>query len=172
MNTKQYPKRFTNAIDRLVKAFFNGTLKKGNCVACAVGNICASSAWANLFMTVIDVKAQEAKQVEAGPFEILVLNSISGVGKVPIMSKNDFYFKNRIEAEKIVRSTGYSQQDLMKVEWAFESNTQILYEDYDNVNKEEIMEDQYNGLMAVVDVLCEIEDIGNPLPIKKEFSYI
>jgi hypothetical protein len=33
--------RFKNAIDALVYAFFNDTLAKGTCAACAVGNIVA-----------------------------------------------------------------------------------------------------------------------------------
>jgi hypothetical protein len=39
MNTK----RFDNAIAALVKGYFEGTLMKGSCFSCAVGNMVASS---------------------------------------------------------------------------------------------------------------------------------
>lgn len=37
--------RFKNAIDKLVKAYFQGTLESGACEKCAVGNICGFGQW-------------------------------------------------------------------------------------------------------------------------------
>ena len=34
---------FSNSVDILVKAYFNDTLRHGNCLACAVGNLMQAS---------------------------------------------------------------------------------------------------------------------------------
>ena len=34
---------FENTVDILVRAYLDGTLFKGNCCACAVGNLCAAA---------------------------------------------------------------------------------------------------------------------------------
>lgn len=145
----KHSKRFNDAIDALVKGYIHGTLAKGACAACAVGNIVAKgincdivvnqdggfdwigevSLWSNVFMTRSDGK----QRVD------------------PV-----FYFgsiKDQID------STGYTWQELARVERTFEQNTKISFENYQHVTPEEIDKDQLNGLYAVVDVLCEIEGI-------------
>lgn len=152
--------RFNNAIDALVTGFFNGTLAKGNCAACAVGNIVAKG---------LGGKVTKDK----GGFECSVANR--GWTSV-FMSHSDgtqtvtpYYYI--LDSKIQIDSTGYDWMELAKVESAFEKNTKILFTVYYKCSKEQIMADQYSGLMAVVDVLCEIEGIEEAQEIKEAFSY-
>ncbi|MCW3109903.1 MAG: hypothetical protein JWQ09_4409 [Segetibacter sp.] len=36
----KHSERFERAVSALVDAFYKGTLRKGDCAACAVGNMC------------------------------------------------------------------------------------------------------------------------------------
>lgn len=151
--------RFKNAIDALVYAFFNDTLAKGICTCCAVGSIVAAgfgkkvngafpvynengtpnSAWGNAFQT-----------TEIG------------------QTFRKTYFSDP-EVLECVIPTGYSILELARVEKAFEENTEIDWINYPRFTKEEITQDQYNGLLAVVDILCEIEGIQDPTEYKELF---
>lgn len=120
--------RFDDAIRKLTEAFFDGTLMKGLCSACAVGTICdGDSSWARVFVT--------------------------GFGGEQCIYPAYYEGSTKYKIDR----TGYSWQELARVEKAFEQNTTIDCEDYDKHSERSVMEDQYNGLMAVVDVLCEIE---------------
>ncbi len=137
------PERFNNAMKALIKGFFDETLMKGDCSACAVGNILNGSyIWNRLFYT----------------------------NKYGIKERKPSSTETIVEAIDLCRSSGYSVGDLMKVEYAFETNTVIDGILYSNRGKQEIVQDQYNGLMAVVEVLCEIEGIDTK-EYKKEFEY-
>lgn len=156
--------RFDKAIKALVDAFFNETLAKGSCSACAVGNMVAAAygkeitcfdepescngilhnEWRFLFMTNTDTNVQY-KRWSGGSMDIC-------------------------RAEKLIIPTNYLEDELATIEWAFETNTNIKYDVYDAYSRQDIMEDQFKGLMAVVDVLCEIEGY-DPAPYKKMFEY-
>jgi hypothetical protein len=56
-------------------------------------------------------------------------------------------------AEKQIRSTGYSESEIARIEDAFEYNS--YDNDYDNDSNEDTM---FKGLMAVIDVLDEIHE--------------
>ncbi len=146
------PERFDRALKKLIQAFFSDGLRKGNCSACAVGNMCdGKSDWRHVFMSsdhgqIIYVKAY-------------VNNYIS-----PISSESN--------PKLVIDATGYSWQELARVEKAFEANTKIdgAFGYSADIHKKDIMEDQFNGLMAVVEVLCDIEGL-NPEPYKIQFNY-
>lgn len=74
---------------------------------------------------------------------------------------------------KFIQNTGYSVIELQLIEKAFEKNTRIKHHCYDDFNKESIMEDQYKGLMAVVAVLCKLEQKSKEetQKAKELFSY-
>ncbi len=136
--------RFNKALAALVKGFFNETLYKGSCSHCAVGNIVGNSKWSHIFMT-------------------------------PIGGDQEFYAPQNADAYegyavclKEITKTGYSIEELARVEAAFEKNTYLFK--FSKETKENLLQDQYNGLMAVVDVLCEIEGIDTK-EYKDMFSY-
>ena len=65
-------------------------------------------------------------------------------------------FSEISEYYKAVYRTGYDKAEMLRIETAFETNTQITVMEHKRWSADEIMQDQYVGLMAVVDVLCEI----------------
>lgn len=146
----KHSQRFETAIHRLVKAFFDGTLKKGVCASCAVGTMCNGyGSWYILFAT-----DKGSEQKRSG------LNALRA-GNFPAGAE--------IEKKLLIR-TGYDADDLAKIESVFEKATKIIWYNLDDFPKEAIMQDQFNGLMAVVDVLCEIEGI-DAQPVKEYFSF-
>ena len=128
--------RFQKATDALYDSFFNGTLAKGVCVRCAVGNIVGAAQhalgndgnnawWSSLFY--------------------------SSCGK-------QFRYYNYPYHEALLLTlTEYTADELAEVEWAFENNTRIDHSVYNIHTEQEILEDQYNGLCAVFDVLMGLD---------------
>lgn len=129
-------KKFNHTVNVLLKAYLNDTLERGNCYACAVGNLVAEALgtkvcpvlrtwenneltfWDNVFMTYIHHQ------------EIIPENY-------------------RDSAKEQIDATGYTWQQLAKIEFAFETGCRGSSED----------DKMFNGLMAVVDVLAEIHEI-------------
>lgn len=119
----------------LYTAYFDDTLKHANCCYCAVGNICAASskitgvereAWSSLFIT-------------------------TGLPGMKIQSVFTFseYEPRDVEAMELIEATGYTKNELKKIEWAFESTDPgSSEEDY-----------MFNGLVAVLEVLKDIHGI-------------
>jgi hypothetical protein len=121
------PKRFEQAVENLVKAYFNGTLEKRSCTKCAVGNICQANT--GLWHTAI----QEFREYG--------------------FIAEDWLLD---ELKNIESFTGYSVEQLEKLESVFENNTENSSE-----------KEQYKGLCAVFDKLCEIEGIEDSKPYKQ-----
>ena len=149
-------KRVENAIDIFLDAISNNTLAKGTCAACAVGNLCAkvightptlntdwqpNNIWARLFMT--SRKSQQDMRVFNTPEDIK-------------------------EAEELISKTEFTEEELAKIEYAFETNTQIDYVLYGNYTPEELREDQIKGLEAVVKVMLSFD--GSKEKVKEVFT--
>lgn len=156
---------FENSVNVLVKAYFNDTLRHGNCYACAVGNLVAESSGTKV------VKCNMWNFSHCGlgwsnlaPYPALHGEKIQGWGAVfstdtvsvddedyprpirQVQSKNmGNYFG---EPKKQIDSTGYTLEELARVEFAFESAR--------GHNDDDRM---LNGLMAVVEVLADIHQI-------------
>ncbi len=145
---KKTPERFNKAISALVKAFFDGTLAKGTCAACACGNIIHYS---NNVLVPKNIW-----------FEDPLLHK-----ELADSAGNAWTDIDRFNYNK----SGYSIKELQEIERAFEGTSRIHWHSYKNSTKEQIMEDQYNGLMAVVDVLCELDGIVEKEQYKKMFTY-
>lgn len=128
-------KLFSETIDILVKAYMNGTLIHGNCSACAVGNIVASRC---------DYKFQKTRQ---GVFWQHYVSMWNNVFITSFGSQKVYPGYYRGEAKEQIDSTGYTWQELAVIEKAFE------FQNYHGSDA-----DGYKGLMAVVDVLCEIHE--------------
>lgn len=149
--------RFNNAISALVKSFFNETLAKGDCNACAVGNMCAAGLG-------ITTSLSTNCGIEAnGRWKSVFCTEEDGVQNI-----NPYNYEG--EAKRAIDSTNYSWKELAKIEKAFEMATKIPIEKYEYRTKDDIIQDQYNGLMAVVEVLCKIEGIDTA-ETKEMFSY-
>jgi hypothetical protein len=155
--------RFEKAYNALYNAFMNDTLAKDTCIACAVGNIVADAMagkvyrnsdgvwkctmdnkwWSDMFMTSFD--GQRIKTIKEDP-------NVKNLRK------------------RIYILTGYKWNELAKIEKAFENNTKISHLHYNEHTKKEIMEDQFNGLMAVMDVLIELDEIKEGKKYKDVFK--
>lgn len=118
-NDMKNKKLFNETVDILVKAYMNDTLEHGSCSACAVGNIITARLGDEYF----------------GTFEWFDYIRGQNCDKITEIGKEQ------------VQSTGYSFDDVVRIEQAFES-----------AGTEYTDENGYKGLMAVVTVLCEIHE--------------
>lgn len=157
-------KRFNTAIASLVKGYMNGTLAKGNCAACAVGNMVAGATGQTIkksedFDGEVDFDFVNVIGHVTTPSWQLVFATASGDRRLSRKKRQEIsmhYYKDAAQLQ--IDATGYSVQELADVEWAFEKATKIMFHDYHKKqDKRKIDEDQLNGLYAVVDVLCKIE---------------
>ncbi|KAA6437071.1 hypothetical protein FEM33_20355 [Dyadobacter flavalbus] len=153
-------KRFKNAVDALMYAFFNETLAKGTCSACAVGTMVAWGAGVKV-----------GKCLEPVYISDLVTNDLWGMAfsTTDGIQSRDYKKEKEWFVKICIKETGYSADELARIEYVFDTNTEIHYKNYSGHTKQEIMEDQYKGLSAVMDVLCEIEMIQDPASYKKLF---
>jgi|SRR6187549_2836111 len=133
---------FDHSVKVLLKAYLNDTLEHSNCQACAVGNLVAD---ANNYKITIDNRLSL---------------KVSWVGETnhwdDVFMTCCFLRRQTIKAWKYngkskqqIDSTGYSMNDLAKIEYAFEmADRGITNDDW-----------IFNGLMAVIDVLAEIHNV-------------
>lgn len=140
--------RITRAIDTFLDALNNGTLAKGTCVACAVGNLVAKGANAEIIKEG-DFLTCDYTNTRWNEFFI-----------TPIGNKNQILFNIKEivpfildEALDNISKTEFSKKELAAIEFAFETNTKIVWNKYKNFSKEEIRQDQINGLKAVIQVM-------------------
>lgn len=125
--------RIENAINVFLDAINNGTLAKGTCCACAIGNLIADK---------INYKIEELDHDTSKPNGVW-WDYVAGFNKkAEILNKLDFTINEVIEIEK-----------------AFENNTKINYLSYYNSSKKQIREDQINGLKAVIEVMMSFDDV-------------
>lgn len=129
--------RTQKTIDIFLDALNNGELMKGNCNYCAVGNICASvdkenrAIWSDLFFTSSDTG-------------------------LPVFNTGSLGEQQR--ARELISKTGYTEKELMLIEYRFETNTNIHGLAYAFHSKEEVRQDQLKGLTAVVNLLLEWDE--------------
>lgn len=156
-------KRFEKAYNALYNGFMNGTLAKGCCSACAVGNIVADSLGGTI------------TKEKNGDFSCEVDNSFWNEFFVTIEHEQtlfpDFDNKNHIDYKRLKELTGYSVKELAKIEFAFETNTEIRHYRYPLVSEQQVKEDQFKGLMAVMDVMIELDNIEEGKKYKETFKH-
>lgn len=144
--------RIKNAIDIFLDAINKGTLVKGNCAACAVGNL-----------------------VAAGLGGTITINYDYGVASCNVdnWAWNNYFttcdgeqkvnrnMKDLPSVVKNIKATEFTGKELMKIEYAFETNTCIPLADYQYCSPGVIREDQISGLNAVVKVMLEFDDCND-----------
>ncbi len=133
-------KRFDEAVSKLYDAFHDGTLNAFDCTACAVGNIVGNSNWVGVTYKFI--------------------NQINGC--IP----NDITDIDILNVE----NTGYSAIELRSVERIFMfgncNGKTYFFRKAEDSNKEI----QFKGLCAVVEYLCELDNIPNVMDYAKLFE--
>lgn len=191
-------KRFDLAMSALIGAFFSSALGKGVCTACAVGNMVAKANGVKI-LGLDDsghIIAQgegilAARGVEMGIAKTLGIHSWSSLfitesepmkshnwttleAQLAALASHDLERDDINAANIVIMPTGYSAGELALVEAAFEANTKISARDYSAHSQEEIKADQFNGLIAVTDVLCQLDgmSIDATAEFKSAFNYV
>lgn len=154
--------RFQKAYNALVRAFFEGTLAKGTCLACACGNI--------IFDAIGDPVTKEELEQEIkwsnDPRGTSILDKSIRADELwgekrRFCEEHGYQKTHKFEAfadfKDEINEAGYTAEEFAKIETAFERNTRIRFSEYPDCTEQEILEDQYVGLCAVVDVLMELE---------------
>lgn len=145
--------RIQKAIDIFLDAINQGTLAKGSCAACAVGNLVANGIGGKIYKKNNDFDLRFY-------FDCDKENSYWGRlfytadGRQRFNEESIFYEK----AIENIKATDFTLKELMKIEYAFETNTCIDFNIYNNYSKEEIRKDQIKGLEAVVKVMLEFDE--------------
>lgn len=135
------PELYHKTVNILVDAYFNDTLIHNNCHACAVGNIVAANRGFKYVPTCDEDLKVIWQQDTDGIWSDVFITIANGIQDVyPSLYKR--------EAKKQIDATGYSYQDLAKIEYAFETAPKGESND----------EWMFNGLMGVIDVLDQIHN--------------
>lgn len=159
--------RFEKAYNALYNAFMNNTLAKGTCTACAVGNIVADAMGAKVYKTEWESSITFHCNYSNHWWEKMFVTGSNGQIIRKISENNDV----KKLRKKILNLTGYTWRELAKVEKVFEESTKILHTDYLESTPQQIMEDQFNGLMAVMDVLIELDEVKEGNSYKETFKH-
>lgn len=150
------PELYQKTIDKLLDAYNNGTLEHGNCEMCAVGNICESGGWAALFCT-----QSSGYQIEAQKGKIVQNLRPILYGQDIFIVESEQNVLKRARARNVIRKSGYSRKELMKIEFVFETSVSNTKEGYDKLvylDSHKKM-GQFIGLTAVLNVLREIHEV-------------
>lgn len=143
---------FEKTVGILDRAYMNNTLRRGNCSACAVGNLVAHGMGMKValsrpgyFINKLSVDFVPSK------WDCVFITSFG---------RQSFHHGNYFgDAKKQIDSTGYTPFELAKIEFAFESSDRGCSQN----------EGMLNGLLAVYDVLCEIHEVdAKDVPNGKE----
>lgn len=132
---------FEKTVDVLVKAYLNDTLQHGNCAACAVGNMVADA---------LNCKVS----YDEGDF-IWIRNKaeVQPIWDDVFVTSGDYHRRSPENytgwPKRQIDATGYTWQELARIEYAFEVS------DRGGSNDEWM----FNGLMAVLDVLADIHKV-------------
>ena len=150
--------RIRKAIDIFLDAINDGTLAKGQCTACAVGNLVAYG-----------LNGKITKK-DDGQFRCTKANHLWGLiftssGDIQLIDKS--YFNNP-HALKNIKATDFTLEELMEIEFAFENNTKINSVFYSRYTPEQIRTDQINGLAAVIKVMMAFDDVNQEI-VKEAF---
>lgn len=145
--------RVQNAIDVFLDALNEGTLAKGTCVACAVGNLVAAGLGAKIF------KERGFFRCDTDNYSWSDIFATTWGGQNKRFGLLESNNPDIIKIKKMMETTGFTPQELAKIEFAFETNCSIPHNRYFQHSKKEIRQDQIKGLKAVVEVMMTFDDI-------------
>jgi hypothetical protein len=141
------------AVDIFLDAINEGTLAKGTCTTCAVGNLVAHGLGGKI--TINGLRASCAT-----PTGSRIYNGHWANAFVTADGEQDVYADQFDDSDVIqsIKATDFTLKELMQIEFAFETNTEIYLYSYDIHTPQEIRADQIKGLEAVVKVMLAFED--------------
>ena len=146
--------RIEKAIDIFLDAVNNGTLAKGTCIACAVGNLVAHGMNGTISKrkSIVDEYSTFESDVNSSAWSSAFVTT-EGEQTIYKNSLNDPWVLRNVEA------TDFTIQELAQIEFAFETNTEIPCLDYDSTTAKKIRADQIKGLEAVINVMMTFDDV-------------
>ena len=150
--------RIQRAIDIFLDAINKQTLAKGTCSACAVGNLVAHGMGYSIELPEDECGSYEWRKQGSykSPKWGAYFTTCDGIQTVyPLSDLLESSVTTMIEE---IESTEFSAEELMKIEYAFETNTEIHWDDYVEHTNEEIRADQIRGLEAVVRVMLRFDE--------------
>lgn len=130
---------YNGTINILAKAFRDGTLEHGSCMACAVGNIIQANLGSNVF-------SEELYEW----YKFLVDSEGNARLYLEYHSKESLFL-----AKQQISSTGYTIDEVREIERAFEGVRKWSREKFEWSTQDK---DGFLGLMAVVDALDIIHE--------------
>lgn len=149
------PELYHKTVDILYQAYFNDTLRHGDCSMCAVGNICAGNGVRRL-----------VEKEGPGDFNYYNNGSWSLVFSTTILGQEvDDSFINPLSEEyepniaRVIAATGYHWIELAAIEKAFESAK----------GEDDTDERMFNGLVAVLEALKQIHEVEDNEPEVAKF---
>jgi hypothetical protein len=154
------PELYHKTVNILYDAYFNDTLRHGNCNACAVGNLVAANLgikyrpYIGIFGDLVSWNSARhiASSLIGWP---TVFTRFPGATE---QEKNPFAYEGQAKIQ--IDSTGYTWRQLAKIEYAFETAKKGRSdEDY-----------MFNGLIAVLEVLKKIHKVEDDEPVQKRFN--
>lgn len=143
---------FHKTVNILVQAYLNNSLIHCDCSACMVGNLVASNMGIKMSVAENYFNIIGAEWIGEEPHWHKVFYTQPDTKK-QIFKKTSY----RGKAKKQIESTGYSLKELAKMEYVFETAPGFKTTNYDPQDEEWM----FNGLMAVIDVLCDIHEMND-----------
>lgn len=141
--------RIQRAIDVFLDALNDGTLRKGDCTMCAVGNLCRA---ANIPEIFAGGYWKDTAIAIPGRWSYLFFTDVMGVVQEPLKIGPKV-----IEAKRVLSYLEFTEEEVREIEHTFETNTNILHIHYDDHTPEFIKQDQIKGLEAVIKVMLGFE---------------
>lgn len=178
MNRK---KLYEKTVNTLLDAYNSGKLSHGDCTACAVGNICGNNRlWSYLFVTtstkqyrekpgfirlksptgdIVEIKNEELpKYVNSGfSFDGVVYDF--GINYYDVVPASLSYIEKKQKGLELIESTGYTMDELAKIEFVFENSIRETEKGYEHYTDEDPKKGQLIGLTAVLNVLADIHAV-------------
>lgn len=144
---------FENSVNVLVKAYFDNTLAHSYCCACAVGNLVANAIDDKPSMDYLERFNFKSGLATSWPY-VFVTGASTRRQRISV----DRYIG---EAKRQIDATGYSVEQLAKIEKAFECAPGFYCAAQQSAAHARCFDEtwMFNGLMAVVDVLAEIHGV-------------
>lgn len=169
--------RCQKAYNSLVRAFFEGTLAKFSCSACACGNIIFDAVGKSTTKQDIEDEIFYVNDVTDDPSDERIKRAMERTHEAEKLWAHKRTFQGGKGYEVFTRyaeevnEAGYTADEFTRIENTFEDNTHFKISTYPYHSEQEILEDQYKGLCAVVDVLLELDkgQEDSPDELKKKF---
>lgn len=150
--------RIQKAIDIFLDAINEGTLAKGTCTACAVGNLVAHGMGAKIGYTGDGYRAVDSNgfPVVVSEWNRFFVTHRDGSRKTSVRPFSEITMFP--ELQKAINNIGFTLDELSQIEYAFETNANIKYNEYGMWTPAEVRADQIRGLEAVVKVMLQFDE--------------